>query len=133
MKTWMKWVTAGLALVLVIGVVFFVAQTPPIVKKKTITLTVVAQEGTFTINAVDALQVKAGENVGFTISCTPSLGFNRPVKFTVAGGPSGMQVAWTDNDDTWDPGQQNIQCNLVVPLDNGLVGAYPIELTGTSQ
>jgi len=40
-----------LALVLVIGVVFFVAQTPPIVKKKTITLTVVAQEGTFTINA----------------------------------------------------------------------------------
>jgi len=133
MKDWMKWALGALVVLLIVGVVFVTTQTSPIVRTKTITLTVMAQEGTFEISAMDAVQVKAGENVGFTVDVQPILGFSRPVKFTLAGGPTGMVVSWEGADDTWDPGQGNLQCNLTVPLDNGLVGAYPLELTGTSQ
>lgn len=136
MKTWMKWALGALLVMLIIGGgVYLATQTTPIVKTKTITLTVLAQEGSFEIVSADALQVKAGENVGFTISVSLLQGFSRAVKFSISGGPAGMQVAWQDNDDTWDAGQTsgNLQCNLILPLDNGLVGAYPLELTGTSQ
>jgi len=136
MKTWVKWLAAGLCLALVVAVVFFTAQTTPIVKKKTITLTVVAQEGSFNIITPDAIQIKAGENGAFTVDVEPLQGFSKTVKFTLTGGPTGMTVAWTDNDDTWEPGHPegwNLQCNLTIPLDNGLVGAYPVELTGTAQ
>lgn len=131
MKNWI----IGILVVLVValGAWLVIGQGTPIVKTRTITLTVVAQEGTFTIFGPDALQVKAGEDVGFTISVTPEKGFAKPVKFTLAGGPAGMIVAWQDNDDTWVPGDNQVECHLTIPLDNGLVGAYPLELTGTSQ
>ena len=134
MKDWMKWALGALLALLIVGVVLVSsAQANPIVKTKTITLTVVAQEGSFNIVSMDSIQVKAGENVGFTVDVTPLLGFSRPVKFTIVGGPPSMQVSWTNADDTWDPGQGNLQCDLAVPLDNGLVGQYALTLTGTSQ
>jgi hypothetical protein len=132
-----KWLIGLLAAILIaVGAWFGITQSTPITKTKTITLTVVANEGSFEIVATDALQLKAGENVGFTVDVNPLAGFNKTVKFTIVGGPAGMTVAWTDNDDTWEPGHPetwNLQCNLTLPLDNTLVGAYPLELTGTSQ
>jgi len=133
MKTWQWIIIAILAALLLGGGVYLATQGNPIVKTKAITLTVVAQEGTFSIFAPDALQVKAGEELGFTIAVTPELGFSRPVKFTLAGGPAGMAVVWQGNDDTWVPGDTQVECHLTVPLDNGLVGQYQLTLTGTSQ
>ena len=133
MKNILRWL-AGVMTLLALVVIFFIGQSTPVVKQKTVTLTVVAQEGTFTIVAPDAVQVKAGENGGFTVDVQPELGFSKPVKFTVQGGPPGMQVTWQNNDDTWNPGQTpSLVCVLIVPLDNALVGSYPLTLTGTSQ
>lgn len=129
-----NWIIGILVVVIVaLGAWLVIGQGTPITKTKTIALTVTAQEGSFNIVSHDAIQVKAGENVGFTIDVQPLLGFSRPVKFTLSGGPPGMVVSWEGADDTWDPGQGNLQCNLTVPLDNGLVGQYSLTLTGTSQ
>jgi hypothetical protein len=131
MKKWLIGLLA--AILIVVGAWFGITQGTPITKTKTITLTVLAQEGSFNIISVDALQVTAGSNTGFTVDCQPLLGFNKTVKFTLVGGPASMTVSWFNNDDTWNPGQGNLQCDIAVPLDNGLVGAYPLTLTGTGQ
>jgi hypothetical protein len=103
------------------------------VKTKQIALNVLLQEGDFTIESPDSLSVKAGETVGFTIDVTPLMGFSGSVKFTVSGGPAGMTVGWENGVDTWSPsGPANLQCNLSIPLDNALVGAYTLMLTGTT-
>lgn len=108
-------------------------------KTKSVTLTVLLQEGDFEIMCESALSVKAGEDVVFTIDVIPVLGFNAPVEFSVSGGPVGMTVAWQDLEhqqgNIWQPGQpipNNLACVLTVPLDNALVGDYTIEVTGTS-
>lgn len=135
MKVWQWIIIAVLAAILLGGGVYLATQGNPIVKTKTITLTVMAQEGTFEVSAADAVQVKAGENAGFSVDVVPALGFNRPVKFTLSGGPAGMVVSWQAPGDTWTPGmsETNLVCELAVPLDNGLVGQYALTLTGTSQ
>ena len=101
-------------------------------RQKLVTLHVLAQEGDFQIACMDELSVKAGEDVGFTLDVVPLLGFNAPVKFSVSGGPVGMTVSWPVGD-TWTPGGGNIQCNLAVPLNNALVGDYPVMVDAVSQ
>jgi hypothetical protein len=134
MRTSWKWLI-GLVAILAIVIGFFIGQTTPIVKKKNIALTVVAQDGNFEIICIDALQIKAGENAGMSVAVQPQLGFNKAVKFVLTGGPAAMTTTWTGGDDTWDAGQAtgNLQLNLSVPLDNSLVGPYALVLTGTSQ
>lgn len=100
-------------------------------KTKQISLEVLLQEGDFQISCADALQVKAGSNVGFSISVVPLLGFSGSVVFSIAGGPAGMIIEWPAGD-TWTPAfVGNLQCNLSIPLDNSLIGTYPLTLTGT--
>jgi hypothetical protein len=135
MKPWMK-ISLGVLLCIFIGLVaYFIGQNTPIVKKKDIALTIVANEGSFDIICMDTIQIKAGENAGMTVSVQPQQGFNKAVKFTLMGGPTGMIVEWANGDDTWDAGQTtgNLQMNLTIPLDNGLVGQYALILQGTSQ
>lgn len=98
---------------------------------KQVTLNVLLQEGDFTIECFDTLDVRAGENIGFTISITKLLGFDAPVQFSISGGPIGMTVDWPVGD-ILNPADTNIQCNLFIPLDNGLVGQYTLDLTGIS-
>ena len=105
-----------------------------VTQTKTIALTVELQEGDFRIVSLDAITVKPGEDVVFTIDCTPLLGFNRPVKFTISGGPVGTVFSWPVGD-TWQPGQpepDNIQCTVAIPLDNSLMGTYSLFLVGQS-
>jgi|WetSurSiteA1Bulk_404760.scaffolds.fasta_scaffold00434_14 hypothetical protein len=135
MKDWMKIGLAVIFCICVFAVLYFIAQSTPIIKKKDIALTVIANEGSFEIICMDAIQIKAGENAGMTVSVQPQQGFNKAVKFTMMGGPAGMVVDWANADDTWDAGQTtgNLQCNISIPLDNGLVGQYALILQGTSQ
>jgi hypothetical protein len=103
-----------------------------ITKTKVITLTVTLQDGDFSISSADTVSVKAGTTSAFTVSIHPLLGFNKAVKFSITGGPAGMVTTWTPSD-TLPAGGASIQCNLAVPLDNALVGSYPLTLTGVSQ
>lgn len=103
-----------------------------ITKTKVITLTVTLQEGDFTIIAPETLTVRAGDTGGFTIAIQALLGFNEAVKFSIGGGPVGMVVTWVPSD-TLPAGGTNIQCNLSIPLNNALVGNYPLTITGISQ
>ena len=102
-----------------------------ITKTKVITLTVALQEGDFTIVAPDTFTVKAGEVGAFTISIQALLGFNKPVKFSVAGWPVGTVVTWTPSD-TLPAGGTNIQCHATIPL-NAPVGNSTLTITGVSQ
>lgn len=134
MKKWMWWAAGVFIFFLILGVGFFIAQQTPITQTKQIRLVVLAEEGNFEIACLDELEVKAGQDVGFSIDVTPLLGFNRAVAFTVEGGPPGMTAVWPVGN-VWQPGQPepyNIQCNLTVPLDNSLVGEYFLTLTGTA-
>ncbi len=100
-------------------------------KTKTINLTVLVQDGDFNIVSMDTLQVKAGENVGFSVSVDPLLGFAKPVTFSIDGGPAGMTTTWQTGN-IWNPGSGNLVCVLAVPLNNALAGTYQITLTGTA-
>lgn len=103
-----------------------------ITKTKQITLTVLAEEGDFTIQCVDTLQVKAGSNVGFSVDVIPLLGFNKYVTFSVGGLPAGAVVTWNTKGNIWSPGIGSLQCDIVIPLDNSLAGNYTLTLTGVS-
>jgi hypothetical protein len=133
MKKW-AWLAVIFAIFLIIGIGVFVAQQTPIMQTKQIRLVVLAEEGNFQIVCSDELEVKAGQDVGFSIDVTPLLGFNRAIAFTIEGGPPGMTVSWPLGN-VWQPGQldpDNIQCNLTIPLDNSLVGEYFVMLTGAA-
>jgi hypothetical protein len=102
-----------------------------ITKTKVITLTVALQEGDFTIVAPETLTVKAGENGGFTVAIQAFLGFAKPVKFSLSGGPAGMVTTWAPSD-TLPAGGTNIQCNVAIPL-SAPVGDHVLTITGVSQ
>lgn len=103
-------------------------------KTKTISLTVLVQEGDFEIVASDALEVKAGENVAFTVDVQPLLGFSKPVAFSILGGPVGTVATWQTGS-IWSPDmtELNLVCELAVPLDNSLAGTYELTLSGTTD
>lgn len=134
MKKWMWWAMGVFIFFLILGVGFFIAQQTPITQTKQIRLIVTAEEGNFEIVCADELEVKAGQDVGFSIDVMPLLGFNKAVAFTIEGGPARMTTSWPVGN-VWLPGQpdpDNIQCNLTIPLDNSLVGEYFVTLTGTA-
>jgi hypothetical protein len=104
----------------------------PITKTKQITLTVLVEEGDFNIVCTDTLQVKAGSNVGFSLDVTPLLGFNKPVTFSLSGLPAGAVMTWNAKGNVWQPGLGSLQCDIAIPLNNGLVGTYTLVLTSVS-
>ena len=88
----------------------------------------------FWINCMDEGTVKAGHDIGFTVTANPVEGFVGPVTFSASGGPPGMVISWPRGV-VWNVGGENAELNLIlamlIPLDTPL-GPYPITLTGTS-
>lgn len=130
------WIILGaIFVILAIGVVFVLTQTPPtIIKTAQVTLTINPSPDFNLETSMGHIDSFPNRTVGFAATVTSVNNFTGEVVFSISGLPSEMTVSILPSDTvTLDPSEpKGVQVEIGIPDDQALVGNYTITVTAES-